>query len=87
MQRLLRLAGWGVAATAALLLVVIAANSGSGRQRLSAPFAGSTATGPPKPPRRKRAQAAQLARLAANEADTRRLIESCARSPAIANAC
>ncbi len=39
MQELLRLAGWGVAATAALLLAVIAANSSSGQQRLSVAFA------------------------------------------------
>ena len=40
MQGLLRLAGWGVAATAALLLAVIAANSSSGQERLSSAFAG-----------------------------------------------
>jgi len=39
MQGLLRLASWGVAATAALLFAVIAANSSSGRERLSAAFA------------------------------------------------
>ena len=75
MQRLLRLAGWGVAATAALLLVVIAANSGSGRERLSAAFAGINGTRAAEAAKAEAAQAAQLARLAANEADTRRLIE------------
>lgn len=75
MQGLLRLAGWGVAATAALLLVVIAANSGSGRERLSAAFAGINGTRDAEAAKVEAAQAAQLARLAANEADTRRLIE------------
>jgi len=75
MQGLLRLAGWGVAATAALLLVVMAANSGSGRERLSAAFAGINGTRDAEAAKAEAAQAAQLARLAANEADTRRLIE------------
>ena len=72
MQGLLRLAGWGAAATAALLLFVITANSGGGRERLSAAFGGTNATEAAKA---QAAQAAQLARLAAYEGDTRRLIE------------
>ena len=75
MQGLLRLAGWGVAATAALLLVVIAANSSSGRERLSAAFAGVNGTRAAEAAKAEAAQAAQLARMAANEDDTRRLIE------------
>jgi hypothetical protein len=72
MQGLLRLAGWGVAAMAALLLVVFAANSGGGQQRLSAAFAGFNGT---QAAEAAKAEAVQLARLAANEGDTRRLIE------------
>lgn len=75
MQGLLRLAGWGVAATAALLFAVIAANSTSGRDRLSGAFAGITGTQAAEAAKAEAAQAAQLARLAANEGDTRRLIE------------
>jgi hypothetical protein len=75
MQGLMRLAGWGVAATAALLFVVIAANSGSGRDRLSSAFAGVNGTQAAEAARTEALQAAQLARLAANEGDTRRLTE------------
>jgi hypothetical protein len=75
MQGLMRLAGWGVAATAALLFVVIAANSGSGRDRLSSAFAGVNGTHAAEAAKAEAAQAAQLARLAANEGDTRRLTE------------
>jgi hypothetical protein len=75
MQKLLRLAGWGVAATAALLFAVIAANSSSGRQRLSGAFADVTGARASEAAKTEAAQAAQLARIAANEADTRRLIE------------
>lgn len=71
----MRLAGWGVAATAALLFVVLAANSGSGRERLSIAFAGINGTQAAETARAEAAQAAQLARLAANEGDTRRLTE------------
>jgi len=75
MQGLLRLAGWGVAATAALLFVVIAGNSTSGRDRLSVAFAGINGTQAAEAAKAEAAQAAQLARLAATEGDTRRLIE------------
>jgi hypothetical protein len=75
MQGLMRLAGWGVAATAALLFVVIAANSGSGRERLSIAFAGSNGTQAAEAAKAEAAQAVQLARLAATEGDTRRLTE------------
>jgi hypothetical protein len=75
MQGLLRLAGWGVAAMAALLLVVFAANSGGRQQRLSAAFAGFNGTQAAEAAKAETAQAAQLARLAANERDTRRLME------------
>ena len=75
MQGLLRLAGWGVAATAALLFVVIAANSSGGRERLSVAFAAVNGTRAAEAAKAEAAQAAQLARLAATEADTRRLIE------------
>lgn len=75
MQGLLRLAGWGVAATAAVLFAVIAANSTSGRDRLSVAFAGINGSRAAEAAKAEAAQAAQLARLAANEGDTRRLIE------------
>jgi hypothetical protein len=75
MQGFLRLAGWGVAATAALMFVVIAANSTSGRDRLSVAFAGINGTRTAEAAKADAAQAAQLARLAATEGDTRRLIE------------
>ncbi|MBX9774490.1 MAG: hypothetical protein K2Y71_08755 [Xanthobacteraceae bacterium] len=75
MQGLMRLAGWGVAATAALLFVVIAANSGSGRERLSNAFAGINGTRAAEAAKAEALQAAQLARLVANEGDTRRLTE------------
>jgi hypothetical protein len=75
MQGLLRLAGWGVAATAALLFAVIAANSIGGRDRLSVAFAGINGTRAAEAAKAEAVQAAQLARLAANEGDTRRLIE------------
>jgi hypothetical protein len=71
----MRLAGWGVAASAALLFAVIAANSGSGRERLSTAFAGINGTQAAEAARAEAVQAAQLARLAANEGDTRRLTE------------
>ena len=75
MQGLLRFAGWGAAATAALLLVVITANSSTGRDRLSVAFAGVNGTREAEAARAQAAQAAQIARLAANENDTRRLVE------------
>jgi hypothetical protein len=75
MQGLMRLAGWGVAASAGLLFAAIAANSGSGRDRLSAAFAGVNGTQAAEAARAEALQAAQLARLAANESDTRRLTE------------
>lgn len=75
MQGLLRLAGWGVAATAALLFAVIAANSTSGRDRLSVALAGIDGTRTAEAAKVEAAQAAQVARLAATEGDTRRLIE------------
>jgi hypothetical protein len=71
----MRLAGWGVAASAALLFAVVAANSGSGRERLSSAFAGVNGTQAAEAARAEAMQAAQLARLAANEGDTRRLTE------------
>lgn len=75
MQGLLRLAGWGAAATVALLLVAVAANSSTGRERLSTAFAGVNGTREAEAAKAQAAQAAQIARLAANENDTRRLIE------------
>ena len=75
MQGLLRLSGWGVAATAALLLVVIAANSYSGRERLSVAFAGVNGTRAAEAAKAEAAQAAHLARVAAVEGDNRRLTE------------
>jgi hypothetical protein len=75
MQGLLRLAGWGAAATASLLLVVITANSSTGRDRLSVAFAGVNGTREADAAKAQAAQAAQIARLAANENDTRRLVE------------
>jgi hypothetical protein len=75
MQGLLRLAGWGAAATVALLLVVITANSSTGRDRLSVAFGGVNGTREAEAAQAQAAQAAQIARLAANENDTRRLIE------------
>jgi len=75
MQGLLRLAGWGAAATVALLLVVITANSSTGRDRLSVAFGGVSGTREAEAAQAQAAQAAQIARLAANENDTRRLIE------------
>lgn len=75
MQGLLRLAGWGVAATAAVLFAVVAANSTSGRDRLSIAFAGINGTRAAEAAKAEAAQGAQLARLAATEGDTRRLIE------------
>ena len=75
MQGLLRLASWGVAATAALLFAVIAANSSSGRDRLSVAFADVSGARAAEAAKAEAAQAAQLARLAATEGDTRRLVE------------
>jgi hypothetical protein len=75
MQGLLRLAGWGVAATAALLLVVIAANSNGGRERLSVAFAGVNGTRAAEEAKAAAAQAAHLARVAAVESENRRLTE------------
>lgn len=75
MQGLLRLAGWGVAATAALLFVVIAANSNGGRERLSVAFAGINGTRAAEAAKAEAAQAAHLARVAAVESDNRRLTE------------
>lgn len=75
MQGLLRFAGWGAAATVALLLVVITANSSTGRDRLSTAFAGVNGTREAEAAKAQAAQAVQIARLAANENDTRRLIE------------
>ena len=75
MQGLLRLAGWGVAATAALLFALIAANSSSGRERLSAALADVSGARAAEAARAEAAQAAQLARIAATEGETRRLIE------------
>jgi hypothetical protein len=75
MQGILRLAGWGVAATAALLLAVIAANSGTGRERLSDAFAGIDGTRAAEFAKAQADQAAQLARIAAIESDSKRLIE------------
>ena len=75
MQGLLRLASWGVAATAALLFAVIAANSSSGRERLSAAFADVSGARAAEAAKVEAAQAAHLARLAATEGDTRRLVE------------
>jgi hypothetical protein len=75
MQGLLRLAGWGVAATAALLFAVMAANSTGGRERLSEVLAGVNGTRAAEAAKAESMQAAQLARLAANESDTRRLTE------------
>lgn len=75
MHGLMRLAAWGVAATAALLFAVIAANSGNGRERLSDAFAGVNGTRAAEAAKAEAAHAAQLARLTANESDTRRLIE------------
>ncbi len=75
MQGLLRFAGWGAAATAALLLVVITANSSTGRDRLSVALAGVNGTREAEAAKAHAAQAAQIARLAANESDTRRLVE------------
>lgn len=75
MHGLMRLAGWGVAASAALLFAVIAANSSSGRERLSTAFAGINGTHAAEAARAEAMQAAQLVRLAATEGDTRRLTE------------
>jgi len=75
MQGLLRFAGWGAAATVALLLVVITANSSTGRDRLSVAFGGVNGTREAEAAKAQAAQAAQIARLAANENDTRRLVE------------
>lgn len=75
MQGLLRLAGWGVATSAALLFAVIAANSNSGRERLSDAFAGINGTRAAEAAKAEAFQATQLARLAATESDTRRLVE------------
>jgi hypothetical protein len=75
MQGLVRLAGWGAAAAVSLLLVVIAANSSVGRERLSGAFAEVNGTREAEAAKAQTAQAAQLARLATNENDTRRLIE------------
>ena len=75
MHGLLRLAGWGVAATAALLFAAVAANSHSGRERLSEVLAGINGTRAAEAVKAEAMQAVQLARLAANEGDTRRLTE------------
>ncbi|HZO44454.1 MAG TPA: hypothetical protein VFB68_01095 [Xanthobacteraceae bacterium] len=75
MQGLLRFAGWGAAATVGLLLVAVTANSSTGRQRLSTAFADVNGTREAEAAKAQAAQAAQIARLAANENDTRRLIE------------
>jgi hypothetical protein len=75
MQGMLRLAGWGVATTAALLIVVIAANSTTGRDRMSDAFAGGNRTAAAEAAKAQADQAAYLARITSIEGDTKRLIE------------
>ncbi len=75
MQGLLRLASWGVAATAALLFALIAANSSSGRERLSFAFADVSGARAAEAAKTEADRAAQLARIAATESETRRLVE------------
>jgi hypothetical protein len=72
---MVQLAAWGVAATAALLTMVIAANSSTGRERLSDAFAGANGTRAAEAAKAQAEQAVHLARLAAMEGDTKRLIE------------
>jgi len=72
MRGLLRLAGWGGLAAAAVLLAVIAANSNGRFQRPGADLQSSRAAELAKA---EAAKAAQLARLAATEDETRRLTE------------
>jgi hypothetical protein len=75
MKGMLRLAGWGVAATAALLTVVIAANSTIGRERLAEVLASVNGTAAAEAAKARAEQAAHLARMATLESDTRRLVE------------
>jgi hypothetical protein len=75
MQKMLRLAGWGVAATAALLAVVIAANSTIGRERLFEALAKVNGTAAAEAAKARAEQAAHLARMVVVESDTRRLVE------------
>jgi hypothetical protein len=73
MQSLVRLAGWGMAASVAMVMAVVIALSSGGRQRLSvvaANIAPTTKAAKAEPP-----DAAQLARLAATESETRLLTE------------
>jgi hypothetical protein len=80
MRSLLRLAGWGIAATAAMMVAVLVANTGNGQQRLSVAVAAMTGKATTKlakapPPDRQLPDPVQLARLAATENETRRLNE------------
>ncbi len=72
MRGLLRLAGWGGLAAAAVLLAVIAANSNG---RLLRPGADTQAIRAAELAKAEAAKAAQLARIAATEDETRRLTE------------
>lgn len=72
MRGLLRLAGWGGLATAAVLLAVFAANSNGRFQRPGADLQAARAAELAKA---EAAKAAQLARIAATEDETRRLTE------------
>jgi hypothetical protein len=72
MRGLLRLAGWGGLATAAVLLAIIAANSNGRFQRPGTDLQAARAAELAKA---EAAKAAQLARLAATEDETRRLTE------------
>jgi hypothetical protein len=74
MRGLLRLAGWGGLAMAAVLLAVIAANSGRGQHRLFSDPQASRAEDVAKA-KAAAVQAAQFKRLAATEDETRRLVE------------
>ena len=75
MKALLRLAGWGAAATAALVVAVFAAHTSASQQRLTNAMATMTGKAATQVTKTEAPDAAQRARLAATEAETRRLTE------------
>jgi hypothetical protein len=75
MQSLLRLAGWGIAASVAIAIAAVISHSSRGQQRLSIVAAAITGTATTKLVKAEPPGAAQMARLAATESETRLLTE------------
>jgi hypothetical protein len=75
MQALVRLAGWGMAASVAMAVAVVIASSSGSQQRWNVVAAGLSRTATAKAVKAEPPGAAQLARLAATENEMRLLIE------------